>query len=77
MAKQHWWHSHVFAMQRNRPGTILLLLFSLAMGVGVWFGTLILDAGLRIFLVILAIVTMLFCGIGYLFPGEDEAPPDS
>ena len=60
-------------MERNRAGTAMLLAFSAAMGVGVWFGTLVLDTGLRVFLVVLAVLTMLFCGVGYLFPGEDEA----
>ena len=68
-----WVTAHKVAMERNRRGTVMLLAFSVAMGAGVWFGTLVLDLGLRIFLVILAVLTMLFCGIGYLFPGEDEA----
>jgi hypothetical protein len=76
MAAPSWWSTHVAAIERNRRGTVVLLLFSAAMGVGVWFGTMVLDAGLRVFLVVLAVLTMLFCGIGYLFPGEDEAGED-
>lgn len=67
------WASHVDALRRHRRGAIGLIAFSVAMGLGVWLGTGILDTGVRIFLVILAVLTMFLIGLGYLFPGEDEA----
>jgi hypothetical protein len=60
---------------RHRPrAAIGLGVFCLAMGVGIWFGTVPLDSvGTRVFCVVLGVLTMVWCGIGYLFPGNDES----
>lgn len=63
---------HAAAVRQNRRGAALLLLFCAGMGVGIWLGTFAVDIGLRIFLVFLGVVTMLFCGIGYLFPDDES-----
>ena len=65
---------HIHVLRQNPGAAIGLAGFCLAMGVGIWFGTAPLDSqGLRLFCVVLGVVTMVVCGIGYLFPGDDEA----
>lgn len=63
--------SHMTAARRNPRTAWGLVLFSVMMAVGIWFGTLMLDVWLRVFCVVLGVVTIVGCGAGYLFDDDE------
>lgn len=69
--QRNFWQQHLDVIRNNRRGFIGLLIFCLAMGIGIWLGTNGVDAFTRVSLVVVAMLTMFVCGVGYLFPDED------
>ena len=59
-------------LARNRGGAFLLAVFCVLMSVGLWFGTEVLSVPLRIFLIVLGVATVIFCGMAYFDDDEGQ-----